>query len=177
MQIFRIFFFIAALLLPVSCTMAAMAQEQPEATTADPATDPGADPDARENYFIRIDLAQRVHELHPIRNQVLDVLELYAENLPPEAREPFIGDVMANINLEELETASVTAMADTFTAEELQTMIDYYSDPQSAGIESKSAFYRERIDPQIFAAIDRSLERIEAALAAQAAEIAPAAGE
>lgn len=146
------------LLLGILITFPAAAQEPPAPG--------GGDSD------LRTQLARRIHEFRPIALQVRDALGLIAADLPSQERALFQASVMANINIAGLEQTSIETMAQTFTTDELQLMIDYYSRPESGTIEQKSPLYRQRIDPQIVTAITDALNRIAADLTAQAPQAA-----
>ena len=110
-------------------------------------------------------LARQIHELRPITRQVSDALDYIAGDLTPADKLMFRQSVMDNMDIQELQSASITAMAQVFTAPELSAMAEYYAKPESLSIEEKSTQYRARIDPLIVAEINDSLTRLQASVA------------
>lgn len=156
--------FIPAMAVP-AFVMPAFAQERDELSPP-----PAVRPD---NYDLRLGLARQMHEIRPVTIQVNSALEVIAEDLPPEERVEFYDIVLANMDLATLERQSIVAMAQIFTRDELQVMLDYFRQEEAVTIEEKSRLYRQRMDPQVIAAVNDSLDRLRANLAAS---LTPAAG-
>lgn len=131
---------------------------------AETAADPGAvvipkqDPADLDK---RLELARKLHELLPvsIRDQVNTAIEDVAKAQAPEQQEIFRANMRAALNYQALEKISVDAMAEIFTADELQARLDYYSKPEAKTAAKKDDLYAQKVYPEIIRMLDQAMMR------------------
>ncbi len=115
----------------------------------------------------RLALAEKVNAANPIARQIeATVLRIGAEWGLAE-KEKFRREMMASIDLSAIEKTSAQSMADTFTKEELQVMLDYYSHPETAKIMEKMPIYQGLMQPGIAREIDKALMKLRTGYEAQ----------
>jgi hypothetical protein len=110
--------------------------------------------DTREK---RLRLAERMHEIWSTRERINDALESMAQRYPESERDSFMNAMQLAIDYGKVEEASIDAMVKTYTAQELQSMVDYYGSQAGQSAEAKRSIYRDRIQPVIQKMIDKAL--------------------
>ncbi|MFK7839012.1 MAG: hypothetical protein AB8B83_01670 [Bdellovibrionales bacterium] len=132
----------------------AVAQEQDaSAEISAPALDP--------TFEERVKLAKKMHELRPVRAQVEQAINQYAQVRPQAERETFKTAMRNVFNVKALEKISVDAYADTFTVEELRAMVEYYSKPEAISASNKFSDYANIVYPEIVRMLDRAAIRVK----------------
>lgn len=122
-----------------------------------------ADPD----YTKRLDLARQMHDIRPINMQADDLIKGMAERYPEDRREAFIARMTEVFDKQALTEISVKAMADTFTAAELQKMIDFHGSPEGKTIGQKMPVYQALVEPELVKRIDQAMMIVRTGKAAQ----------
>ena len=112
-------------------------------------------------YEERIELATKMHDLRPVRAQVEGAIDRYAETRPANERESFKTAMRSVFNLKALEKISVDAYAETFTVEELRSMVEYYSKPEARSASDKYENYAAIVYPEIVRMLDRAAIRLK----------------
>ena len=135
-------FFLVLILLGLA--MPAMAQEKAEAVI-----DPGLNR--------RLELAEKMHEIWPVRVKVEEALENASLSFPPEKRAEFKAGMRKAIKYDLLEEESITAMANIFTEKELQAMIDFYGSPEGRAVGEKTNDYVRALEPVMTKMLDQAL--------------------
>src|SRR5690606_6253159 len=74
----------------------------------------------------QLELAGKMHEIWPIRLRIETALDNVADNYPEEKRAEIKAAMRKTIKFDQVEEASIRAMAETFTEEELEEMIRFY---------------------------------------------------
>lgn len=115
----------------------------------------------------RLALAEKVNAANPVTRQVEQSVLRIATEWGLAEKEKFKREMMAAIDLPAMEKASVQAMADTFTKEELQVMLEYYSHPEAARIMEKMPVYQGLVQPGISREIDKALMKLRTGYEAQ----------
>lgn len=133
-----------------------LAQEQGQDTPAETSA-PAEDP----TYEERVELAKKMHELRPVREQVEQAINQYAQVRPQQERETFKTAMRNVFNIKALEKISVDAYADTFTVEELRSMVEYYSKPEAISASNKFSDYANLVYPEIVRMLDRAAIRVK----------------
>ena len=110
-----------------------------------------------EDLQQRVELATKMHQFRPVRDDIESTLSRVAQNLPQRDRQVFHDRMMAAIDLDKLEKLSIESMAKTFTLDELQGMVDYYSSPRAQSIAAKMPIYQQMVQPEIGRMLDRAL--------------------
>ena len=111
-------------------------------------------PDTRER---RLRLAERMHEIWSTRERINDALKSMAQRYPESERDSFMNAMQLAIDYGKVEEASIDAMVKTYTAQELQAMVDYYGSKAGQSAEAKRSIYQDRIQPVIQKMIDKAL--------------------
>jgi hypothetical protein len=110
-----------------------------------------------ENYEQRLELSRKMHEIWPTRPKVEAALENVAEQIDPINRAQFKAGMRRAIKFEALQEASIDAMADIFTVEELEAMIEFYGSKEGRSVSHKTEDYERAIGPIMTQMIDKSL--------------------
>lgn len=121
------------------------------------------DTDASERWA----LAEKVNAANPVTRQMEASVLRIATEWGLAEKEKFRREMMATIDLPAMEKASVQAMADTFTKEELTVMLEYYSRPEAAKIMEKMPVYQGLLQPGIAREIDKALMKLRTGYEAQ----------
>ncbi len=108
----------------------------------------------------RIELAKKMHEINPVRDQVDRALEQVAETRPPSERDEFVKKMVEALNYKAIEKASIDAMVETYTAEELQAMVNYYGSPEGQSIKKKYPDWAAKVMPEITRMLDVTYMRL-----------------
>ncbi|MGB4107017.1 MAG: hypothetical protein WBK55_04400 [Alphaproteobacteria bacterium] len=109
----------------------------------------------------RIALSKKWHDLMPVtvREQINMAIDEAANQQAANEREVFRANMRNILNYQAIEKISVDAMADIYTAAELQALIDYYSKPEAKSAATKYQFYAARIYPEITRMLDQAMMR------------------
>ncbi|PZO86157.1 MAG: hypothetical protein DI626_06770 [Micavibrio aeruginosavorus] len=105
----------------------------------------------------RLELAQKMHEIWPVRTRIESALESVSESFPEERRAEVKAEMRKAIQFKEVEEESIRAMADTFTAAELQAMIDFYGSETGRSISAKTADYEGALRPVLMRMMDKAM--------------------
>ena len=120
---------------------------------ADKPAAPAADPDRQK----RIELATKMTELTPPRDAVNMAIARVVNAAPPEQRQVLIAKLTAAFDFDAFRQTVTNDMAQTFTAAELQKMIEYHSSPEAQSIADKMPDYEAKIQPELTRMIDVAL--------------------
>lgn len=112
------------------------------------------------SYDERMELAKKMHELRPVRAQVEEAINQYANTRPQNERESFKSAMRNVFNIKALEKISLDAYVDTFTVEELRAMVEYYSKPEAKSASLKFNNYAAILYPEIMRMLDRAAIRL-----------------
>lgn len=107
----------------------------------------------------RLELAQKMHEFRPAREQVDSAIETVSQRLPEAERAAFRTSMQSVLNYKAIEKISIDAMAETFTEAELEAMVEYYSKPEARSVTDKYPQYQQKVAPEIVKMIDRAMMR------------------
>lgn len=124
-------------------------------------------PQEQENHNVidpalerRLKLAEKMHELRPVRDQVENAIEQYAQTQPPEERAAFMSAMRSVLNPKALERISIDAYAEVYTEEELKAMVEYYSKPEARSASDKYNDYAKIVYPEIVRMLDKAAMRV-----------------
>lgn len=139
----------------------AFAQDmQAEATSGNTQTASSEEPAAETsepNFKARLALAKEMHEIRPAADQVDSAIDSVALQMPENARNDFKAKMRNLLNYRAIENISINAMANTYTLEELEAMVEYYSNPVAQSAIEKTGIYQQKVGPEIARMIDRAL--------------------
>jgi len=105
----------------------------------------------------RLELATRMHEIWPIRMRVESALDAVAGGFPPERQAEGKARLRQSVKYDLLEEESIKSMADIFTAQELQAMIDFYGSEVGKSISTKTADYELLMRPAMVRMLDKAV--------------------
>ncbi len=105
----------------------------------------------------RLELAQKMHEIWPIRTRMETAIDSIAEGFPEDKQPQIKAAMRKSMKFDQLEEASVKAMADTFTEEELQEMIKFYGSETGKSISAKTGLYEQALRPIMMQMIDKAM--------------------
>ena len=115
---------------------------------------------AQDNLRQRLMLAKELQKVWPVKEQVENAVEAYLIEWPEEERAAQREAVEEALNIKVLEKVSVDAYAQTFTAQELQALLDYYSNPAAKTAEAKREDYFRLVYPEIIKMLDKAMMRV-----------------
>lgn len=115
----------------------------------------------------RVELAKKLNQVNPAAKQIEASVLRVGESWGLAEKEKFRNEMMAKIDTAKIDQASVDALAGSFTKEELQVMINYYSAPEAAKIAEKMPLYQGLIQPVISKELDRALMALRTGYEAQ----------
>ena len=109
-----------------------------------------------DTYEQRAELAKKMHELLPTRDQVYTAIDQFAQAQPEQQREALRAAMRNAFNVKALEKISINAYTETYTLEELQAMVEYYSKPVARSAAAKTEDYSAIVYPEIIRMLDRA---------------------
>jgi hypothetical protein len=109
----------------------------------------------------RLELAQKMHDIRPTKDQVETAIDEVAATQPPSERESFKTAMRGALNYKAIEKISIDAMAEIYSEKELQSMLDYYSKPEAMSAIDKERDYAEKVYPEITKMLDQALMRVK----------------
>lgn len=113
-------------------------------------------------YDERVTLAKEMIKIRPVREQVESAINQYAQTRPPAERDSFKTAMRNVFNIKALEKISTDAYVDTFTVQELRSMVEYYSKPEAKSATEKFGDYAGIVYPEIIRMLDRAAIRLKA---------------
>lgn len=114
----------------------------------------------------RMELARKMHEIRPMSVQIEDAVKQLSLRYPEDKRELFVSTMMQTFDRASLTGISVKAMAETFTAAELEKMIDFHGSPEGKAITEKMPVYQSLVEPELMKKIDQALMEVRTGKAA-----------
>ncbi len=105
----------------------------------------------------RLELARKLNDVNPVARQIARSVAGVGAQWAVADPKAFEAGMMKEIDMEKIDEAAEQALADVFTAEELNLMIGYYSAPQAERIAEKMSAYQALIQKPVAAEIDRAL--------------------
>jgi hypothetical protein len=136
--------------------LSALAQEAPAPEVKQESVTPAQDDATLEK---RLELAKKMHEIRPSKDQVNAAIDVTAARLPQPEQEPFKSRMRSILNYRAIEKISIDAMASTFTVEELQAMVDCYGKPEAKSASDKMEAYQAIVGPELVKMIDQAMMR------------------
>jgi hypothetical protein len=102
-------------------------------------------------------IARKLHETWGITDQITSLVELIANSIPADKQIEFKNHMYGILKLDEIEKMAVDSAVESFTKEELDAMLAYYSSDIAQSAEPKRAKYNEKLMPQIKKMIDQGM--------------------
>lgn len=109
----------------------------------------------------KTELARQMHQFRPVQDQVNGAVDAVARMQPPADREAFRVAMRRVLNYKAIERVSIDAMVDTYTLEELEAMVEYYSKPEARSASEKFDTYAGKVQPEIVRMIDAAIMRVK----------------
>lgn len=105
----------------------------------------------------RLELSIKMHDVWPIRPRIESALDAIGQNFPEDKQAEVKASLRKSIQFNQLEEESTKAMAEIFTAEELQAMIDFYGSEVGKSISAKTSDYELALRPIMVKMIDKAM--------------------
>lgn len=122
---------------------------------------------AQEGLDRRLELAQKMLEINPVRDQVRMAIERYINAFyltAPESEQARFRVALENVlNFKALEQITLDAYIDTYTQEELEAMVAYYALPEAKSARAKQQQFNDRVYPEMIRMLDQTLIRARTA--------------
>jgi hypothetical protein len=120
----------------------------------------GSPPMDEASVARRAELAKKIHDLRPTRDQVHAAIDQAAATQPPEEQESFRMAMRNVLNYQAIEKISIDAMVEIYTEPELQAMYDFYSKPEAKNASAKEDQYAGKVYPEIMRMLDEAMMRV-----------------
>lgn len=120
-------------------------------------TSPVSEEVNEENYEKRLELSRQMHEIWPIRPKVESVLDAIAQQIEPTKRLRLKSALREALEFKALEEASIDAMAEIFTEDELKAMIGFYGSKEGRSVSHKTEDYEKALEPILTKMMDKAL--------------------
>ena len=122
---------------------------------------------AQDDFGKKLELSEKMVELRPARIQLENALDVYIQNYmrrsSEEEQADFRAAILGVLNAETLEKITIDAYAETFTLQELEAMVEYYSKPEARSASDKQGELKDKIMPEIVRILDDALMRLRSA--------------
>lgn len=105
----------------------------------------------------RIELSEKMHEIWPIRTRMETAIDSVAEGFPADKQAEIKAAMRKSVQFDQLEEASIKAMAETYNEEELTAMIDFYGSETGRAISAKTSDYEFALRPIMVQMIDKAM--------------------
>jgi hypothetical protein len=128
-----------------------------ETTTGAPL---GVPPMDEASITKRAEIAKKIHDLRPTREQVYAAIDQAAQTQPPEEQESFRSAMRNVLNYQAIEKISIDAMVEVYTEAELQVMYDFYSKAEAKTAGAKDDLYAGKVYPEIMRMLDEAMMRV-----------------
>lgn len=125
-----------------------------------PAFAESADGGASTSISERLTLAQKMHDIRPVRVQVGAAVDQVIKTIPVNEQEQFKTEIMASFDFDALGESSVNAMAELFSVAELTRMTEYFGSEEAVSISQKMPVYEEMLRPEIMAMLNKALMKM-----------------
>ena len=98
----------------------------------------------------------------PMQKVTDEMLLGMAKTIPPEKQEQFMREMRAVLKIEVMTNISRRAMLKIFTADELNSLADFYSSPHGASAMRKMGPYMAEVMPELMREIKRAVDELKA---------------
>ncbi len=105
----------------------------------------------------RLKLSKEIHDLKPVKPRIDKTIDSISKKLKESDQRSFAATVKRILNYKIIETSSINAMAEIYTAAELAAMLEYYKKPEAISAAEKQEEYQEKVSPEITKMLDKAL--------------------
>ncbi len=105
----------------------------------------------------RLELSEKMHEIWPIRTRMETAIDSVSEGFPVEKQPEIKAAMRKSVQFDQLEEASIKAMAETYNEEELTAMIEFYGSETGRSISAKTSNYEFALRPIMVKMIDKAM--------------------
>lgn len=122
---------------------------------------------AAEALEQRQKLATELHGVWKLQEKVAEFITQISASAPPSQRQQLETYLRQALDPVKIENISITSAAETFTIEEMQAMLSYYTSPEGISAESKREAYEAKVFPEIQKLMDKAIADSAGGLAVQ----------
>jgi len=108
----------------------------------------------------KLDLARKMHQIRPTREQVDSAVNMAARSIPENQRFAFVSGMNRILNYNAIERISIDAMVGTYTLVELESMVEYFGRPEARTASRKINNWATQVQPEIIRMIDKAHARL-----------------
>lgn len=105
----------------------------------------------------RLQLAQKMHEIWPVRTRIESAISHVAVNFPEEKQAEAKAAMRKSIQFDQVEEESIKAMARVFTEDELKAMIAFYGSETGRSVSAKTVDYEMALRPIMTKMMDKAM--------------------
>lgn len=110
----------------------------------------------------RMELAKEYSKVVPVSTDIANAIDEMVTQVPVDQRPLFRSILERSIKAERVETSSELALAETFTAAELEKLIEFYSTPEGKSIKTKMPEYQSRLQPILQGMVVEAVQSLQA---------------
>ncbi len=108
----------------------------------------------------KLELAKKMHQIRPTRDQIDSAVRSASLALPENERQGFVTAMGTILNYNAIERISIDAMVETYTLNELESMVEYFSKPEAMSASRKIGVWAQEVQPEIGRMIDKAMIRL-----------------
>ena len=102
---------------------------------------------ASDELSKKLTLAKQYSQAVPVEKEVANAIEGLVVQVPKEDRVLFKSILDRTIDVSRVRSASEMALAELFTVQELEAMIEFYNSPEGQAVREKMPEYESRLEP------------------------------
>lgn len=105
----------------------------------------------------RVKVSEDIHKVRPFKRYVDQAIQQVMQRIDERNRAKAIAQLQDVIDYDQMERASIKAMAETFSLKELQAMLAFYGSEEGKAAERKMPDYQAAVVPELRRVIDAAL--------------------
>lgn len=115
---------------------------------------------AQDDINKRLELAKKYSEVVPVSTDIANAIDEMVTQVPVDQRALFRSILERSIKAERVQTASELALAETFTAPELEKLIEFYATAEGKSIKQKMPQYQEKLQPILQSMVQDAVQNL-----------------
>ncbi len=123
--------------------------------------------ESADDFDQRMALSKQMLQINPVSQQIERAVNVYVDRTmsanTSKERDILRRAILNLINDKALEKIAVDAYAETFSADELAAMVEYFSKPEAQSASAKQPLLNDKIGPEIIRMLDQALVKVRTA--------------
>lgn len=110
----------------------------------------------------RMEMAKEYSEIMPVEDDIAAAIDEMAKQVPVDQRPLFRSILERSIKADRIQTTSELALAEIFTVEELEMLVEFYSTDEGKAVKRKMPEYQARLQPVIQQMVQDAVQSLQA---------------